>query len=115
MRVTRLTAILTLLLSAVTASAQPQDPSPYQYNLRDSRWIETQKQRAASALSGLPVDVIVVPFQIDGDSFDAIERNLLARNVAAVIRQRARLDVADVTLVERALGAARASDDAAII
>jgi tetratricopeptide (TPR) repeat protein len=83
--------------------------SAYQFDPGHSRWLSLEMERASAALGKAPVAVLVAPFQVDGDSFDATERSLLARLVAAHLRERAGLAVADMTLVERALGAAARS------
>src|SRR5688572_23230378 len=104
----RTISALALLGAAFAARAQPaadpSNPAAYQLDLRDSRWIATEMDQASAALAKTPVDVLVVPFQVAGDSFDATERSLLARTVAAAVRERTGLRVADLTLVERALG-----------
>jgi tetratricopeptide (TPR) repeat protein len=106
-------ALCSTSCAAVVAAQVPgQEVSarnPYRYDLGESRWIQKEKERAESALSKVRADVLVTPFQVDGDSFDAIERSLMARTVAAGLRERAGLAVADSTLVERALGSAARS------
>jgi tetratricopeptide (TPR) repeat protein len=52
------------------------------------------------------VDVLVSPFQVDGDTLDVVARNLMARSLASAIRRRLGKTVADCGLVEQALGSA---------
>jgi tetratricopeptide (TPR) repeat protein len=72
--------------------------------LDSSPWIQKQEKIAADTLSANSSDVLVVPFQVDGDSVDAVERSLMTRAVVERVRARGDRSVADPTLVERALG-----------
>jgi hypothetical protein len=106
----RTASVLSMLCCAGAALAQTSASTTvtvnYRYALGDSQWIQVEKQQAGDALAQLPAHVLIAPFRVDGDSFDAIERSLLARTVAAAIRDASGLTVADVSLVERALGTA---------
>ena len=102
------------IFSLGAASAQSrgdaaQETVSFRYDPGESRWIAEEAKRAAAVLSGSPADVLIVPFQVDGDSFDAVERSLMARTLAEGMRVRAHLVVADPTFVEQSLGSAARS------
>lgn len=80
-----------------------------------SRWIEQQQERATAALEGRSFDVLVVPAQARGQSFDATERSLMTLSLAQAIETRSDLSVADPVLVAQALGLHERTFDAETI
>lgn len=70
----------------------------------ESPWLAAERKRFSDLLSVSTVDVVVVPFQTDGYSFDSAERTLLALRIANFIAVQTGLRVADPQLAGRALG-----------
>lgn len=69
-----------------------------------SAWLEAERTRYAAVLATQPVDVLVVPFQIQGYGLDRIERALMAADLAYAIGDAGALKVADPFLTALALG-----------
>ena len=70
----------------------------------ESPWIANERAWAREVLATTRADVLVAPMQVEQRAFDVVERNLIARSLAAGLTKTHGLTVADMTLVERALG-----------
>ncbi len=70
-----------------------------------SPWIEREKALYKEVLAQAKADVVVLPLQADGPTFDRAARALMTRYLAARMEERAKQRVADPTLVMRALDA----------
>ena len=69
-----------------------------------SPWKQEQSRLFTDVLSADPVDVLVVPFEVQDRGFDRIERALMSADFASAISQRLHLRVANSFLAARALG-----------
>src|SRR5262245_16209234 len=69
----------------------------------ESPWIAKERAWAREVLATTKADVLVAPLQVEQRAFDVVERNLIARSLAAGLAKTHGLTVADMTLVERAL------------
>ncbi|MEO7386191.1 MAG: hypothetical protein ABIX37_04580 [Gammaproteobacteria bacterium] len=92
-----------VVILVVTATASAASPDPFA-NFPASRWIEAQRARYSDTLRDVQYDVLVPPFQVEGDGLDAIGRSLIARRIAARIEGSSKLRVADPSFLELALG-----------
>jgi len=86
--------------SAATSFPADLDPD----RAPPSPWIVKERTWALGVLASARADVVVAPFQVQERAFDVVERNLLARSLAEGLTKAHALTVADMTLVERALG-----------
>lgn len=68
-----------------------------------SPWIEEEKTLFGAALAAARYEVLVLPVQAGGPSFDRIARSLMTRYLAHGLAERSGASVADPTLVARAL------------
>ena len=68
-----------------------------------SSWLETDRRMYLELLRTRPVDVLVVPLQIQGYGFDRTERSIMSADLAVALGDK----VADPFLVARALGEGR--------
>lgn len=69
-----------------------------------SAWMESEKRLYTSVLVKHKVDVLIVPFQVQGYGFDRIERAVMTADLAYAIAGTGQHTVADPFLVSRALG-----------
>ena len=69
-----------------------------------SVWFDQERERAISRLQGRPYDILVVPVQVDGHTFDATTRSLITLSIAQRLEQGTTLRVADPVLIAKALG-----------
>jgi len=69
-----------------------------------SRWLQSERELYGQVLAKHPVDVLVVPLQIQGYGLDRIERQIMAAEIVQAIDASGRLTAADPWLVSRALG-----------
>lgn len=75
----------------------------------ESPWFEKRKNLAADVIVRKPYDVLVVPLQMQGRSFDPIERSLVSRVVTQAITNLSDLHPADASMVFRYFGGNRTS------
>ncbi len=78
--------------------APPKRPEPR------SPWLESERALYQDALAKHRVDVLVVPFQVQGYGLDRIERTLMTAELAYALGDASTYEVADPFLVARALG-----------
>src|SRR5688572_11964134 len=64
-----------------------------------SAWLDSERARYAAALAKQPVDILVVPFQVQGYGLDRIERAVMTADLAYAIGDASKLRVADPFLV----------------
>lgn len=69
-----------------------------------SAWMEAEKRLYSSILAKRKVDVLIVPFQVQGYGLDRIERAVMSADLAYAIGGTGQYSVADPFLVSRALG-----------
>lgn len=69
-----------------------------------SPWMESERELYQRVLGQQQVDILVVPFQIQGYGLDRIERALMTADLAHAIGSTNKYSVADPWLVARALG-----------
>lgn len=69
-----------------------------------SAWLETERELYKKVLAQVKVDVLVVPFQVQGYGLDRIERSLMTADLTYAIGAAGKTTVADPFLVARALG-----------
>jgi len=69
-----------------------------------SAWMESEKRLYSSLLAKRKVDVLVVPFQVQGYGLDRIERAVMTADLAYAIGNAGQYAIADPFLVSRALG-----------
>lgn len=72
--------------------------------IRESSWISAEQGLFRELLEKQHFDVLVVPFQVQNNALDQIERSLMTRHLIRQIRMTTNLRVADPDIVERALG-----------
>jgi tetratricopeptide (TPR) repeat protein len=72
--------------------------------IRESAWVAAEQELYHDLLSKQQFDVLVVPFQVQDNAFDHIERSVMTRYLVHQIRSTTNLRVADPDIVERALG-----------
>lgn len=99
-RITVLTAIL--IGVAVYADSRGKIPMPDATPPALSRWIEQEKSIFRSALAQQHYDVLVLPVQADGPSFDQTARSLMTRYLAHRVAERTGQRLPDPTLLARA-------------
>ena len=71
---------------------------------RVSAWTEATKAQYHTLLKGESYDILVVPFQVQGNAIDRIGRSLMARYLVHRIKKTTDKKVPSLTLVSRALG-----------
>jgi hypothetical protein len=69
-----------------------------------SAWMDTEQRLYSAVLAKRKVDVLVVPFQVQGYGLDRIERAVMSADLAYAIGAIGQYSVADPFLVSRALG-----------
>jgi hypothetical protein len=69
-----------------------------------SEWLSSEHRLYAQILARHPVDVLVVPLQVQGFGLDRIERALMSVDLSYALGTQSALNVADPFLVSRALG-----------
>jgi len=69
-----------------------------------SEWLSSEHRLYSQVLAKRKVDVLVVPFQVQGFALDRIERALMSADLTYALGARATLSVADPFMVSRALG-----------
>lgn len=72
--------------------------------IRQSSWISAEQELFHEILGKQQYDVLVVPFQVQDNAFDHIERSLMTQYLTRQIRMTTNLRVADPDSVEHALG-----------
>jgi hypothetical protein len=70
-----------------------------------SPWVEREKALFRDVLASRRYELLVLPVQSDGASFDRIERSLMTRYIAYRVGQASSLAVPDPTLMARAMDA----------
>jgi len=78
--------------------APPEPPEPR------SAWLESERALYQDVLAKHRVDVLVVPFQVQGFGLDRIERTLMTAELAYALGDASKYEIADPSLVARALG-----------
>jgi hypothetical protein len=78
--------------------APPEPPEPR------SAWLESERALYQDVLAKHRVDVLVVPFQVQGYGLDRIERTLMTAELAYALGDASKYEIADPFLVARALG-----------
>jgi hypothetical protein len=78
--------------------APPEPPEPR------SAWLESERALYKDVLAHHRVDVLVVPFQVQGYGLDRIERTLMTAELAYALGDATKYEIADPFLVARALG-----------
>ncbi len=89
------------MLPAWSMANAPQQPSTANV---PSPWMSSERELYQRILSQQHVEVLVVPFQVQGYGLDRIERALMGADLAHAIGTRKGYSVADPWLVARALG-----------
>lgn len=69
-----------------------------------SAWLESERLLYQNVLAKRPVDILIVPFQVQGYGLDRIERSLMTAELAYAIGSASQYKIADPFLVARALG-----------
>jgi hypothetical protein len=69
-----------------------------------SPWLQSERELYQRVLAKRPVDVLVVPFQVQGYGLDRVERQLMSAELADAIGASGQFTVADPWLVSRAMG-----------
>ena len=82
---------------SLTGAPPAQLPPP-------SAWMDAEKRLYSAVLAKRKVDVLVLPFQVQGNGFDRIERAVMSADLAYAIGGGGQYSVADPFLVSRALG-----------
>lgn len=72
--------------------------------VRESAWIESERELYAELLGKQRFDVLVVPVQVQDHAFDHIERSLMTKYLVRQIRTTTGLRISDPDTVERSLG-----------
>jgi len=92
-----------LLAAVVYAVLKGAIPWPEAEPPAVSEWIENEKSLFRSVLAEHRYDVLVIPVQTDGLSFDRVARSMMTRYLAAGVAERTGARLPDPTLVARAL------------
>src|SRR6266852_1472810 len=100
-RISVLTAAL--LVTVVYAARKGLIPLPEAEPPAVSEWIAGEKSLFRSVLAERHYDVLVIPVQTDGQSFDRVARSMMTRYLAARVADRTGAGLPDPTLVARAL------------
>lgn len=86
------------LLDCLGRSRLSKEPIPA------STWLESERRRYSAVLAKQPVDILVVPFQIQDYGLDRIERLLMTADLAYALGDAGGIRVADPFLAALALG-----------
>ncbi len=78
--------------------------SPITSAAPQSEWLSSEHRFYAQILARRPVDVLVVPLQVQGFGLDRIERALMSADLSYALGTQSALNVADPFMVSRALG-----------
>lgn len=70
----------------------------------ESAWVASEQELYHELLSKQQFDVLVVPFQVQDNAFDHIERSLMTKYLVQQIGSTTSLRIADPDIVEQALG-----------
>ena len=96
------------LTTAAACSAGPADVSGRGADALNlppaSAWLNSERARYVDVLAKRPVDLLVVPFQVQGYGLDRIERAIMTADLAYAIGDAGKLRVADPFLTAVALG-----------
>ncbi|MBI3042170.1 MAG: tetratricopeptide repeat protein [Betaproteobacteria bacterium] len=103
-RAVRITLLLAALAGALLyAQEQGGLPRPEAQPPQFSHWIEREKAIFRSVLTAERYDVLVLPLQDDGRSFDHAARSLMTRYLSRRIKERTGRAMPDPTILARAL------------
>jgi hypothetical protein len=90
-----LDAIIRCNTWAAQDAKQPRPPSA---------WLDSERALYQDALAKRPVDILIVPFQVQGFALDRIEQSLMTAELAYAIGDASEYRIADPFLTSRALG-----------